>query len=108
MYTAMDHESSFSALTADHGADRGWHISFRLTPGMRSMGFDPRDMLGALAEMGVCQVIGRNEPAHIHGDAGLRPIGWDMVLVGNTTRAAIEDVFLGMPAAMELVIQQIH
>ena len=104
--TDQDLENDFGALFADDGSDLGWHIRFRLAPGVRTVSIDPRAMLRALAAMGVCQIIGRDATAA--DDAVQQPIGWDMVLVGNTTRAAIEHVFVGMPDAMELEIQQIH
>jgi hypothetical protein len=106
MYMALEQEHDVLLAMTDDGADLGWHISVRVASGLPMTGVDTHEMLGALAEMGACQVIGRDEPARF--EAGPRPIGWDMVLVGNTTRAAIEDVFVDMPDAVELVIEQIH
>jgi len=110
MNMAMEMGQDLGALFAEDYSDRGWHISFRLAPGIVANGIDPRAMLGKLAGLGLCRVIGRDEnsPARAKYAAGERPIGWDMILFGNTTRAAIEDVFVDMPKAMELVIQQIH
>jgi hypothetical protein len=107
MGLAMEKHVDLDSFMETDSADMGWHISFRLAQGVVAKGVDPRAMLGALATMGACQVIGRDEvsPALAPLGACKCPISWDMVLVGDTTRAAIEEVFVGMPDAMELVIE---
>jgi len=109
MGRTFDKDQYWGLLLAEDCSEQGWHISFRLAPGVRAKG-DPRVMLGELANMGACRVIGHDEASPARADLDPRegPVSWDMVLVGDTTRAAIERVFVDMPDAMELVIEPIH
>jgi len=110
MRTAFKNDQFLGSLLTEECSAQGWHISFRLAPGIMPKGIDPHAMLGELANMGACQVIGRDEPspARAHFDPCSSPINWDMVLVGDTTRAAIELVFVDMPDTMELLIEPLH
>lgn len=110
MRTAFQNDQFLDSLRTGDCSDQGWYISFRLAPGIMPKGIDPHAMLDQLANMGTCRVIGRDKPlpARAYPDPCSSPINWDMVLVGDTTRAAIELVFVDMPDTMELLIEPIY
>ncbi|MBI0475000.1 hypothetical protein D9601_06450 [Sphingomonas sp. MA1305] len=78
------------------GQDNGWRLSFRLPPNAMANGTNPLMLLDELRELGDCRIVARTDAVPPLAD--LVPeecwIGWDVTLVGDVPREAIEDVFL--------------
>ncbi len=86
---------------ADDGAaamvqEQGWRLSFRLPPNAMANGTNPLMLLDELRALGECRVVARRDAIPPLTD--LVPeecwIGWDVTLIGDISREAIEDVFL--------------
>jgi two-component system, chemotaxis family, sensor kinase CheA len=97
-----------SATTAVAQA-AGWNIRFRLPPDSMANGTNPLMLLDELRELGSCTVVALTDqvpplpdlnPTHCH-------IGWDVTLMGDVSRDAIDDVFIFVMDDMELTVTPI-
>ncbi len=87
----------------------GWNIRFRLPPDSMANGTNPLMLLDELRELGDCTVVALTDqvpplpelnPTHCH-------IGWDVTLMGDVSRDAIDDVFIFVMDDMELTVTPI-
>ena len=85
----------------------GWRLSFRLPADAMANGTNPLSLLDELRALGDCTVAARFDalppladldPTHCH-------VGWDVTLLGDITRDAIEDVFIFVMDDMELTME---
>jgi two-component system chemotaxis sensor kinase CheA len=101
--------SAPAPATAAVAQAAGWNIRFRLPPDSMANGTNPLMLLDELRELGSCTVVALTDqvpplpqltPTHCH-------IGWDVTLVGDVSRDAIDDVFIFVMDDMELTVTPI-
>ncbi|WP_010546076.1 chemotaxis protein CheA [Sphingomonas elodea] len=90
-------------------ARKGWRLRFYLPPESMANGTNPLMLLDELRELGECTITARTD--RVPPLADLNPvechIGWDVELLGDISRDAIDDVFLFVMDDMELVIEEL-
>ncbi|NYD90074.1 chemotaxis protein CheA [Sphingomonas melonis] len=98
-----------AAAAAPAAVPRGWKLFFRLPVDAMRNGTNPLTLLDELRELGECTIAVRTDtvpplPALVPTDCHL---GWDVTLVGDVSREAIEDVFIFVMDDMTLEIEPI-
>jgi two-component system chemotaxis sensor kinase CheA len=95
------------AVVAAAGSAAGWHVRFRLPADALVFGANPSLLLEELAGLGQCVV--RAELADVPDLSVIDPevcyLGWDVTLVTDQPKGAIEDVFMFLRDGMELSIE---
>ncbi len=88
-------------------AQAGWQIAFRLPPESMSNGTNPLFLLDELRELGEARIVARTDklPGFETIDPAQCHIGWDVTLVSDVPRSAVEDVFIFVMDDMELSIE---
>ena len=85
----------------------GWKLSFRLPANAMTNGINPLVLLDELRELGEARIIARTD--RVPDFAELVPtechIGWDVTLMTDAPKSAIEDVFIFVMDDMELTIE---
>ena len=98
-----------ASATAAVAQAAGWNIRFRLPPDSMANGTNPLMLLDELRELGSCTVVALTDqvpplpelnPTRCH-------IGWDVTLLGDVSRDAIDDVFIFVMDDMELTVTPI-
>jgi two-component system chemotaxis sensor kinase CheA len=86
---------------------QGWHVRFRLPRDAMAMGTNPLLLLEELRGLGSATVAARtgDVPPLAAIDPAACYLGWDVRLVTEQPRAAIEDVFIFVMDDMELSIE---
>ena len=98
-----------AAAAAPAAVSRGWKLFFRLPVDAMRNGTNPLTLLDELRELGECTIAVRTDtvpplPALVPTDCHL---GWDVTLIGDVSREAIEDVFIFVMDDMTLEIEPI-
>lgn len=114
LQAAIDAASGASAPAAEpaqaEGAQQGWHIRFRLPPESMANGTNPLTLLDELRDLGEARVVALTDqlppldelvPTQCH-------IGWDVILVTDEPRSAIDDVFIFVMDDMELSVEPLQ
>ncbi len=82
----------------------GWHLRFRLPASAMANGTNPLSLLDELRALGECRVVALCDALPALPD--LVPteclIGWDVTLLGEISRDAIEDVFIFVMDDMDM------
>ena len=90
-----------------HAPASRWSVRFRLPADALSFGTNPVLLLGELRDLGPCAVS--VDLDRVPSLAAINPevcyVGWDVALETERGRDAIEDVFIFLKDAMELVIE---
>jgi len=88
---------------------KGWRLTFYLPPESMANGTNPLMLLDELRDLGECTITARTDK--VPPLAELNPVechvGWDVTLLGDISRDAIDDVFLFVMDDMELTIEAI-
>jgi len=88
---------------------KGWRLTFYLPPESMANGTNPLMLLDELRDLGECTITARTDK--VPPLAELNPVechvGWDVRLLGDISRDAIDDVFLFVMDDMELTIEAI-
>ncbi|RBI82616.1 chemotaxis protein CheA [Rhodosalinus halophilus] len=87
-------------------ASHGWRIRFRLPEDALSLGASPALLLDELRELGDCTVLASAEdlPSLEKLDPEICHLSWDVTLLSDCSRDAVEDVFLFVEDGMQLDI----
>lgn len=97
-------ETAPSTAAATASATGGWHLRFRLPASAMANGTNPLSLLDELRALGDCRVVALCDGLPALPD--LVPteclIGWDVTLVGDISRDAIEDVFIFVMDDMDM------
>ena len=85
----------------------GWTLRFRLPPEAMANGTNPLALLDELRDLGECRIVALTDrlPALADLDPTQCHIGWDVTIVTDAPRSAIEDVFIFVMDDMELTIE---
>ncbi len=90
-------------------ADKGFRIVFRLPVNAMANGTNPLGLLNELQELGTCTV--KADRSRIPSLADIEPadlyIGWEVTLLTDKGRDAIDDVFIFVMDEMELSVETI-
>ena len=88
-------------------ATAGWALTFRLPPEAMANGSNPLALLDELRELGECRIVALTDrlPTFAAIDPTQCYIGWDVTIVTDAPRSAIEDVFIFVMDDMELSIE---
>ena len=106
LQAAIDAAGGATAAAAPVAATAGWALTFRLPPEAMANGSNPLALLDELRELGDCRIVALTD--RLPALADLEPtqchIGWDVTIVTDAPRSAIEDVFIFVMDDMELSI----
>jgi two-component system, chemotaxis family, sensor kinase CheA len=93
--------------TADGTTGQAWRIRFRLPENALALGTNPLLLLDELRELGSCEVTALTDavPPLEAIDPEVCSLGWQVLLVTDRPRSAIEDVFMFLSDDMELSIE---
>jgi two-component system, chemotaxis family, sensor kinase CheA len=89
------------------GTRQAWRIRFRLPENALALGTNPLLLLDELRELGSCEVTAVTDavPPLEAIDPEVCYLGWQVLLVTDRPRSAIEDVFMFLSDDMELSIE---
>ena len=96
--------------SASEAKQEGWHIVFRPLPQLMRTGNDPLRILRELAELGELKAV--CDLSALPPLAGFEPedsyLSWDLHLLGDVSREALDDIFAWIEDECELAVMPIH
>lgn len=103
-------EGDVKPVSAAAPVQEGWHIVFRPLLQMMQTGNDPLRILRELAELGELKVD--CDLSALPPLAGFEPedcyLSWDLRLIGDVSREALDEIFAWIEDECELVVMPIH
>jgi len=101
--------SETTDAVAEPACERGWTIAFALPPGALVNGTNPLPLLDELRALGQARITALTDPLPPFEtmDPAECHLGWQVELIGDVSREAIEDVFIFVIDDMTLTIEPI-
>jgi two-component system chemotaxis sensor kinase CheA len=100
-------EEKVSKPSTQSAGGAGWTLSFRLPANAMANGINPLVLLDELRELGEARIIARTDrvPDFAELVATECHVGWDVTLMTDAPKTAIEDVFVFVLDHMQLTIE---